>query len=178
MKRNIFTLGFLLLTGLAFSADLNVVIVPTEEGTSSGEIDLDVSGGVAPFVYTWTGPDGFSSTDEDLTGLAAGTYAVTVMDHYCGVATMEVEVTNLIDDVSIDDIPVFQLSVYPNPTTGLVYLSSVENIDVIVYNVVGEVILNQKNAKQIDLTGHSAGIYMIQVRSDKGVLTQKITLTN
>lgn len=46
--------------------------------TSNGEIDLAILGGVGPFTIEWTGPDGFSSTDEDLDGLASGTYHVTV----------------------------------------------------------------------------------------------------
>ncbi|MFN4256885.1 MAG: MopE-related protein, partial [Saprospiraceae bacterium] len=39
-----------------------------------GAIDLTVSGGSAPFTFAWTG----GATSEDLTGLAAGDYTVTV----------------------------------------------------------------------------------------------------
>ncbi|MBS1568484.1 MAG: choice-of-anchor L domain-containing protein [Bacteroidetes bacterium] len=46
--------------------------------SNNGSIDLSVIGGTAPFTFAWSGPDGFTSTDEDMTGLASGTYAVTV----------------------------------------------------------------------------------------------------
>ena len=46
----------------------------------SGSIDLTVTGGGWGYAYSWTGPDGFASTAEDLSGLASGTYAVTVWD--------------------------------------------------------------------------------------------------
>lgn len=46
-------------------------------GVSNGAIDLTVVDGVAPFSYTWV--PGFSA-DEDLFGLAPGTYDVTVVD--------------------------------------------------------------------------------------------------
>ncbi|MEM9050983.1 MAG: gliding motility-associated C-terminal domain-containing protein [Bacteroidota bacterium] len=49
-------------------------------GDSDGEIDLTVSGGTAPFDFDWTGPGGFTSTNEDITGLSVGVYEVTVED--------------------------------------------------------------------------------------------------
>ncbi|MEL6837626.1 MAG: SprB repeat-containing protein, partial [Bacteroidota bacterium] len=49
-------------------------------GSFTGSIDLAVTGGTMPYTYSWTGPNGFVSTDEDLTGLEAGTYTVVVTD--------------------------------------------------------------------------------------------------
>ncbi len=49
-------------------------------GDSDGAIDLTVSGGTAPFSFAWTGPNGFTSTDEDITALSTGTYSVEVTD--------------------------------------------------------------------------------------------------
>ena len=47
---------------------------------SDGSINLIISGGESPISINWTGPNGFTSTDEDLFGLAAGEYCVTVLD--------------------------------------------------------------------------------------------------
>lgn len=46
--------------------------------SSNAAIDLTISGGVAPFTILWTGPGGFTSSDEDIASLASGVYAVTV----------------------------------------------------------------------------------------------------
>ena len=46
----------------------------------TGAIDLTVAGGVAPYTYAWTGPNGFTATTEDLSGLFPGTYCVIVTD--------------------------------------------------------------------------------------------------
>ena len=50
-----------------------------------GRIDITVSGGtikVGPpnYDYSWTGPNGFTSTSEDIINLSAGTYTVVVTD--------------------------------------------------------------------------------------------------
>lgn len=49
-------------------------------GAADGSVILTVNGGSAPFSALWNGPDGFTSTATELTGLAAGTYSVTVTD--------------------------------------------------------------------------------------------------
>ncbi|MFC5625488.1 DUF7507 domain-containing protein [Algoriphagus winogradskyi] len=49
---------------------------------NTGSIDLSVSGGLAPFVYSWstTNGSGLVAGVEDQTGLSAGTYSVIVTD--------------------------------------------------------------------------------------------------
>lgn len=47
-------------------------------GGGNGSIDLVVSGPGSPFTFNWSGPNGFTSTSEDLTNLATGIYTVVV----------------------------------------------------------------------------------------------------
>jgi gliding motility-associated-like protein len=49
-------------------------------GNATGTISVSANGGTAPYTYSWTGPNGFSSNTDDLTGLVAGTYILTVTD--------------------------------------------------------------------------------------------------
>ena len=58
------------------SLDLSGVADVRCNGESNGSIDLIVSGGTAPYTYSWS--DG--STTEDLNEVPAGTYSVTVTD--------------------------------------------------------------------------------------------------
>ena len=46
----------------------------------TGAINLAVTGGSAPYTFTWTGPNGYTSSLQNITGLLAGTYNVTVND--------------------------------------------------------------------------------------------------
>jgi gliding motility-associated-like protein len=52
-------------------------------GGNDGTINLTVAGGSGTYTYSWVGPNGFTAITEDLTGLFAGTYTVTINDGYC-----------------------------------------------------------------------------------------------
>ncbi|NPD47967.1 SprB repeat-containing protein, partial [Lentimicrobium sp. S6] len=47
---------------------------------TDGAIDITATDGVGAYDYDWTGPNGFTSTDEDLSGLEGGDYTVVVTD--------------------------------------------------------------------------------------------------
>ena len=49
-------------------------------GEDDGSIELTVSGGTPPYLYDWTGPNGFISLDENIFDLAPGNYSVLVTD--------------------------------------------------------------------------------------------------
>jgi len=52
----------------------------TCSGISNGAITSSISGGTAPYFYAWTGPDGFTASTKDISGLAEGDYQLTVTD--------------------------------------------------------------------------------------------------
>ena len=49
-------------------------------GLTDGAIDITVSGGTLPYSHAWTGPSGFTSSLDDIAGLAAGSYSLTITD--------------------------------------------------------------------------------------------------
>ncbi len=49
-------------------------------GGSDGAINISVTGGSGNYIFTWTGPAGFTATTKDLTGLKAGVYTCSVRD--------------------------------------------------------------------------------------------------
>lgn len=55
-----------------------------------GSINLTVTGGSAPFNYSWTGPNGYTATTQDINLLEAGTYDVTVTDAVNCISTLSI----------------------------------------------------------------------------------------
>ena len=47
---------------------------------SDGAIELTANGGNGSYVYLWSGPNGFTSTNPDVSGLIGGTYTVDIID--------------------------------------------------------------------------------------------------
>ncbi|NNC95174.1 MAG: hypothetical protein HKN92_06385, partial [Chitinophagales bacterium] len=61
-------------------------------GNSDGSINATTSGGIAPFTYDWDHIGG-SNNGEDVSGLSAGTYNMTVTDNNGCTASLSVNVT-------------------------------------------------------------------------------------
>lgn len=148
------------------------VIQPT--AVEVGEIDLIVSGGVAPYTYTWANGE----TSEDLFNVTAGFYEVTVMDaNGCDVIT-----NTIVEEMSvagIEDMDGIQTSVYPNPTTDVATVTwnsaAVTNITIV--NVNGQVVQNAAVAMQntYKVEDLNPGMYFINLTDAyKHLNTQKL----
>jgi large repetitive protein len=56
----------------------------TATGGNDGSIDLTITGGTGPFTILWSGPSGFSSSNQNIANLFAGTYIALVTDNSSG----------------------------------------------------------------------------------------------
>ena len=50
-------------------------------GQSTGMISVNVVGGTSPYTYAWSGPNGFTSTNQNLTNVFAGNFNLLVTDN-------------------------------------------------------------------------------------------------
>jgi len=66
----------------------------SDYGASDGAISITPSGGSPSYIYAWTGPNGFTSSDEDISGLAQGLYTIMVTDLNLCFVSFDVEVGN------------------------------------------------------------------------------------
>ncbi len=70
------------------------------------------------------------------------------------------------------------ISLYPNPTSGMIYVDCDNSFDVVVYNYQGQVVMKKyKNAGQIDLSALTSGVYFLEIRENNNVMIEKIILT-
>ncbi|MBQ21650.1 MAG: hypothetical protein CMD31_12920 [Flavobacteriales bacterium] len=92
--------------------------------TTTGEIDLTVIGGTPPYSYSWTGPNNFTASTQDIFNLEAGAYTVTITDsrptpnsiirtYYVG---HKVEWTNIVASTVNDNTLIRNTSTYDEPS--------------------------------------------------------------
>jgi hypothetical protein len=135
-----------------------------------GTATVTVSGGTPSYTYYWM-PGG--QTTASISGLAAGTYTVMVLDaNGCG-DTLEVVVGS---QVSLDETGLANAVLYPNPTNDKVYLSFekvvVKEGVIEVYSMDGKrmVVQTLKDATEheLSLKDWAPGMYRVSLKSDVG----------
>jgi len=144
----------------AISSNIEVTQPTPDQG---GEIDLTVTGGTAPYTYTWNNGE----TSEDLWDVASGLYEVTVMDaNGCDVVTNTiVEELNVAGIENIDND--LQVSVYPNPTSDFATVTwnneAVNTIEIL--NANGQVVQKAMVDMQLSyrIEDLNAGMYFINL---------------
>ncbi len=52
----------------------------TSSGGTDGAISISITGGTTPYGITWSGPGTYTSNNEDITGLIAGSYTLQIRD--------------------------------------------------------------------------------------------------
>ncbi len=157
-------------------AVLIATLTSTPSSGSDGSATANVSGGTANYSYTWNN----GGTTANITGLAVGIYTVTITDANGCKLMQNVTVSNATGVSEINTIGNF--SIIPNPTNGH-FIISVEHIkasikSISIYDGMGRLMKNISGNKLQEQTpmdlNYSAGIYYVQVITDKGVSMQKL----
>ena len=131
-------------------------------GSSTGSIDLTVSGGVSPYTYAWTG----GATTEDRSGLAAGTYTVTVTDANACTKTLSTTIT----EPTVIALSTTQVNVLCNGnSTGSIDLTVSGGTGAYTYSWTG-------GATTQDRSGLAAGTYTVTV-TDANACTKTLSAT-
>jgi hypothetical protein len=134
-----------------------------------GTATVTVSGGTPNYMYYWM-PGG--STMASISGLAAGTYSVMVLDaNGCG-DTLEVVVGS---QVSLDEAGLTSIVLYPNPSATTITVSNsastiIDNVRVFTSEgrLVFEFALGGNESRILDISSWSPGRYVLKHAS--GVL--------
>lgn len=154
--------------------------VTNETVPNNGAVNLTVFGGTAPFTYVWSGPGGFSATTQDISGLDAGTYTVTVTDDNGCTTTTNFTVNSL---VGVVDLDVVNFNLYPNPSNG-VFNVVMDNADngtyaIEVTDLDGRIVYTASmngDSHTIEMGDKANGTYMLQVSNEKSRTIKRIVL--
>ena len=134
-------------------------------GFTQGAVMITANGGVPPYTYLWTFPDGSQSSQEDLSLLTLqGFYNVVITDNN----GCQNGATVLVDDISaVFPTPEYKaINVYPVPTQDILYIDAQQEIkEAIVMSVDGRIQKRfvQPAGNQLPVSDLEAGWYVIRM---------------
>ena len=117
-------------------------------------------------------PNGMENVDVQLATTKVYSEITCVTNNWITVTT----------NVGIDDVDAMQVNIYPNPTSRILNLQSVDGIsEVVVYNMLGQQVLRQQGNSermQLDLGALTNGNYTLSITAANGEqTTRKINVT-
>jgi hypothetical protein len=144
----------------------------------NGAIATTMSGGVAPYNFTWN----TGANSANLTNLFNGTYTVTISDANGCTDTFNVIVLNVVSTNELESVNAFE--VFPNPNDGQfsinLELNGTHEVAVEVLNTLGQSVLKTTpetvatRQYPINLKDIPSGLYQIRVRIDDQYMTRSI----
>ncbi|RCW32700.1 gliding motility-associated-like protein [Marinilabilia salmonicolor] len=147
--------------------ELNPSITPIVcFGEETGAISINPTGGSGNYSFAWRGPDGFSSTDEDIENLAGGTYEVEVVDlelqHYGATCTFTESfvVSQPTGPIEVTDVVTTDVKCYGS-ATGSIEVTVAGGMGFYTYAWSGPGDLSSQTTNQ--LTNVGAGAYNLKV---------------
>jgi len=142
---------------------------------NNGSIDLTITGGTSPYTISWSN----SSTSEDLSGLAGGTYVATVTDANGCTQVITVVITS---SVSIVELTANDFGIFPNPNNGtfMVQLPTMMiNGDFNIYTPQGKLVYTHsiQNEKAILFNlPVASGIYFAELNAEGIKVVKKLII--
>jgi len=166
----------------------NVGTTDATPGQADGSLSVTVQGGLPPYKYQWFQGDSLLTGQQEpvLDSIPTGFYKVTITDSLgCTVSSGVLPIGSSI--TTGDPARDAQIILYPNPTTGLLYvrLDLPTNTRIVsrVLDAIGREVFQQDHGVcrtgevTIDLSKQAAGIYFVQLLLDEHIVTKKINLT-
>jgi len=116
-------------------------------------------GGIQPHKYLWSN----GGTTQQITGLSAGIYEVTITDaHGCTVTdSVEIKLLSALDDPE----QAVTVRLWPNPADAFLWVEAAEKGELKLYNAQGRMVIQQTCAagkNRVDVSSFSAGMYWWQ----------------
>ncbi len=160
-------------------------LVNESGNNQDGAISVTVSGGVAPYSFSWIDGQGtVISQEEDIHGLSAGNYSLFVTDANGCESQFSYTVQSIVK--VHDELLAAQLSLFPNPSSGEVTLQledvPVTKVALTVFDVHGKLVLQQPSVDltagrcSLDLSHAVNGIYLVRILVNGQVVSKRLMI--
>lgn len=142
------------------------------------------NGGISIFKYNSTTKNGglrFENTTYKVVYLGVGPEMLNTTNSNTVLKIAHDWFYGLITGVEFNEVSNGGVAVYPNPSNGMISLTSFESVnEVKVFDMMGALVLNKqinKTADNLDLSALSNGTYQVQIKLENGnLVTKKIVL--
>ncbi len=144
---------------------------------TAGIIEVTVNGGTIPYIYNWTGPNGFTNDGEDLSGLVPGLYTLVVTDaNGCVLVNDPIEIRD--ETVSTNTLITVDVRIFPNPAKDQVYIDidDITGFSIVLRSLDGRVISAWKEEKTLDVSSVPVGLYFLEGISGNELFRQRLVL--
>lgn len=137
-------------------------------------LEAEASSGL-PLTFTSSNTSVATISGDEVTIIGSGTTNITAMQHgndeyYPASDQTQTLTVNLVSNVEAinksgasDDL----ITVYPNPTTGILTIEGGETETTFIYNMLGEVVQVVHRANEADLSALPNGIYIVRINSNR-----------
>jgi len=143
-------------------------------GGNDGWIDFTVTGGSGTYSYSWSGPNGFTASTQDIHGLLAGAYILSLSDGMCDPVNLNFNLTEPIEILIQEDLTSHLDVLCNGDSTGVIRIDiiqpSLAPYDYVLTRQSGVVVESVQNIPviQYSFTGLSAGTYNVTVTDATG----------
>lgn len=175
----LYTSSFQSVAGCDSTVSTDLTVTTPTVGTAS--LGMTITADAVGAQYQWLDcEDNFSviagEINQSFTASNNGFYAVAVTENGC----TDTSDCVLVGNVTIESHVHKQMSIFPNPTDGMVTIKGLtKEATLRVFNSAGQLILsreiNTENYK-LDLTSEQRGVYVIELLSEEGTHYKKLTL--
>ena len=165
----------------AAADDLTMISVPLTATIPAGSIIVfEVFAAGAGTTLNSTFFPGINGAGEnDTSWIQAPDCGITSPSTLASIGQTDEYVMNVVGNVlSVEEFSLENsVSIYPNPTNDIITVDVANAINVNsleIFNIVGKRVMKTNTAGTVDLSDLNAGVYMLRVQTDEGVVTKKV----
>jgi hypothetical protein len=136
----------------------------------------DALSGADEYIIRRNGEEVATQTETTFTEtLAEGIYTYNTVARNGNKYSQPAFVTVVNGLVEVVEMETMKVSVYPNPTSGILNVEIGENFNATIYNYQGQVVMrNNISNGQIDMSKLSSGVYFVEIRTNNNVSVEKV----